>query len=270
MRLVKEFTQFILYLFRSKALLFVLIKNNFKKQYLGSYLGLASAYIQPFMFMLVIWTVFEFGFRTGPTATQVPFALWLLAGMVPWFFISDTISSGVDAVVGNAFLVRKVAFRVSILPLVSIGTSFLVHQGLVLFLIIALLLNGYWPTMYWLQLPFFMILAIMLSIGLTWLTSAIRVFVNDVTSVIGVLMQIGFWATPIFWPIDLVHEKYHYLIKLNPAYYIIDGYRDSFIGNTWFWEKPSWTIYYLGGTSLLLIIGALAFKRLRPHFADVL
>lgn len=251
-------------------LLVVLIKNDFKKQYLGSYLGLAWAYIQPLMFMLVIWTVFELGFRTGPTATGVPFFLWLLAGMVPWFFFFDAIRTGTDAVTSNAFLVKKVAFRVSILPLVNIGSSFLIHLGLVLFLVIALLLHGFLPTLHWLQLPFYMALTILFAMGFSWLTSAIRVFVKDVGSVVAVLLQMGFWLTPIFWSLDLVPQKYHYLIQLNPAYYIVDGYRSSLISQVWFWEKPTWSLYYLAITGFMLISGALVFKRLRPHFGDVL
>lgn len=270
LRYIKELARFAKHIVQSRTLMFALIKNDFKKQYLGSYLGLAWAFIQPLMFMLVIWTVFELGFRIGPTSTGVPFALWLLAGMVPWFFFSDAVRSGADAVTGNAFLVKKVAFRISILPLVNIGSSFLIHLGLVLFLIIALLLNGFWPTLYWLQLPFYIALTILFAMGLSWFTSAIRVFVKDISSVIGVFLQMGFWLTPIFWSLDLVPEKYHYLIKLNPAYYIVDGYRDTFISQVWFWEKPIWSFYYLAMSGVFLILGALVFKRLRPHFADVL
>jgi len=270
MRYLKELGRFIKHLQQNRMLLVVLIKNDFKKQYLGSYLGLAWAYIQPLTFMLVIWTVFELGFRTGPTATGVPFFLWLLAGMVPWFFFFDAIRTGTDAVTSNAFLVKKVAFRVSILPLVNIGSSFLIHLGLVLFLVIALLFYGFWPTLHWLQLPFYMALTILFTMGLSWFTSAIRVFVKDVGSVIAVLLQMGFWLTPIFWSLDLVPQKYHYLIQLNPAYYIVDGYRSSLISQVWFWEKPTWSLYYLAITGFMLILGALVFKRLRPHFGDVL
>ena len=270
LRYIKELARFGKHLVQSRTLMFALIKNDFKKQYLGSYLGLAWAFIQPLMFMLVIWTVFELGFRMGPTSTGVPFFLWLLVGMIPWFFFADSISSGAGSVTGNAFLVKKVAFRISILPLVSIGSSFLIHLGLILFLVAALFLNNYWPTLYWLQLPYYMLLTVLFAMGLSWITSAINVFVKDVGSIIGVLLQMGFWFTPIFWTLDLVPEEYHYLIKLNPAYYIVDGYRDTFIGQVWFWEKVVWTPYYLGATMLVLILGALVFKRLRPHFADVM
>lgn len=270
MRYLKELSRFVKHIFQSRTLIFLLTKNDFKKQYLGSYLGLAWAYIQPLMFMFVIWTVFKIGFRVGPTSTGVPFILWLFSGMVPWFFFSDAVRSGGNAITNNAFLVKKVSFRVSILPLVSIGSSFLIHLGLVLFLIVTLVLHGFWPTVYWIQLPFYMGLTILLVMGLAWLTSSIRVFVKDISSIITVLLQMGFWLTPIFWSLDLVPPKYHYLIQLNPAYYIVDGYRDTFISQAWFWEKSTWSLYYFALSLFVLLLGALVFKRLRPHFGDVL
>lgn len=270
MRYLKEIYRFIRHLFQSRILIFALIKNDFKKQYLGSYLGLAWAFIQPMMFMLVIWGVFELGFRAGNTASGVPFVVWLLAGMVPWLFFSDAIRTGADAVTSNAFLVKKVAFRVGILPLVNIGSSILIHLGLVFFLLVVLLSHGFMPSVYWLQLPFYMLLTVLFTVGLSWTTSAIRVFIKDVASIIAVFLQMGFWLTPIFWSPDLVPQKYQYLIKLNPAYYIVTGYRDSFVSQVWFWEKPMWSAYYLTITILALLLGALIFKRLRPHFGDVL
>lgn len=268
--LAKEILSFLVHIWSSRNLLLSLIIYNFKKQYLGSYFGLAWAYIQPLMFIFVIWTVFEFGFRASPVETGVPFALWLLVGIVPWFFFSNAISLGADAICGHAYLVKKVAFRVSILPLVNIGSAFLINLGLIMILIIVLLLNGFWPTFYWIQLLFYNALIILFAIGLSWLSSSIRVFVKDVTSFIVVFLQMCFWLTPIFWSINLVPEKYHYLIRLNPIYYIIDGYRDTFINQIWFWEKPNWFFYYSAIVIFFLIIGALVFKRLRPHFADIL
>lgn len=270
LRIAKEIYRFLRHILQSRELLATLIKNDFKKQYLGSYLGLAWAFIQPIMFMLVIWVVFAVGFRAADTASGVPFVVWLLAGMVPWLFFLDAIRTGADAVISNAFLVKKVAFRVGVLPLVNIGSSFLIHLGLVFFLLVVLLSHGFMPSLYWLQLPFYMLLTVLFAVGLSWMTSAIRVFIKDVASIIAVFLQMGFWLTPIFWSPDLIPQKYHYLIKLNPAYYIVTGYRDSFVSQVWFWEKPIWSAYYLAITMLALLLGALIFKRLRPHFGDVL
>lgn len=270
MKYIKEFYRFLKHIAQSKELLLTLIKNDFRKQYLGSYLGLIWAFIQPVTFIVVIWFVFEIGFRRGPTTDGTPFFLWLICGMVPWFFISSAFTSGTGAVVNNSFLVKKVAFRVSILPLVEIGSALIIHLALVGFLIVAFLLYGYMPTIYWIQLPFYIFCSIILLLGLSWLTSAIRVFIKDVGQIIAVLMQIGFWATPIFWSIDMIPEKYQWILKLNPAFYIVDGYRNTFIKDSWFWEHQNITLYYFGLSLFFLGLGAIVFKRLRPHFGDVL
>ncbi len=228
------------------------------------------AFIQPLMFMLVIWIVFTYGFRAAPVDENIPFFLWLISGMIPWFFISNALSAGTNAITSNSFLVKKVAFRVSILPLVQIASSLIIHLGLVVFLIIMFLLYGFTPSIYWLQLPYFIICSTLLVLGISWITSAVRVFVKDIDNFIAVLLQIGFWATPIFWNIDMIASGYQWIVKLNPAYYIVQGYRDTLINHTWFWEMQNVTFYFLSITIIFIILGAIVFKRLRPHFGDVL
>lgn len=270
MRYTKEFLRFLKHIYVTRYLLVVLIKNDFRKQYLGSYLGLIWAFIHPLVFISVIWFVFEIGFKAGPVTGDTPFFLWLICGMIPWFFLSNALSSGAGAIVNNSFLVKKVAFRVSILPLVEIGSALIIHICLVGFLMIAFLLYGFKPSLYWLQLPFYILCSILLLLGLSWLTAAIRVFVKDVGQLITVLIQIGFWATPIFWSFNMVPIKYQWIIKLNPAFFIVDGYRNTFINHTWFWEHPKINLYFFVVTIFCLVFGAIVFKRLRPHFGDVL
>ena len=270
MRYIKELYRFLKHIVESRQLLFTLIKNDFKKQYLGSYLGLLWAFIQPITFISVIWFVFEIGFRTGAVTGDTPFFLWLICGMIPWFFFADAVSSGTSAIVANNFLVKKVAFRVGILPLVPIGSAFIIHLFLFILLIVAFLLYGKVPSIYWLQFPYFIACSVLLILGLSWLTSALRVFIKDVGNFVGVILQIGFWATPIFWSLDQVPEKYQYIIKLNPMAYIINGYRDTFVNHVWFWESGKVTLYFWGTTAIILVVGIIVFKRLRPHFGDVL
>jgi ABC-type polysaccharide/polyol phosphate export permease len=237
---------------------------------LGSYLGLLWAFIQPIIFISVIWFVFEIGFRSGVIFGDTPFFLWLICGMIPWFFFADAVSSGTRAIVSNNFLVKKVAFRLSILPLVSISSAFIIHLVLFILLLIAFLLYGKMPSIYWLQAPYFIACTVFLVLGISWLTSAFRVFIKDVGNFITVIIQIGFWATPIFWSRDLVPEKYEYIIEFNPMAYIINGYRDTFINHVWFWENGAVTFYFWGIVAIILVVGIIVFKRLRPHFGDVL
>jgi len=203
-RYIKEFYRFLKHIIESRQLLSTLIKNDFKKQYLGSYLGLVWAFIQPLTFMLVIWFVFTYGFRSAPVHGDTPFFLWLMSGMIPWFFISNALTAGTNAVVSNSFLVKKVAFRVSILPLVPIGSAFLIHLGLIVFLVLMFMLYGFTPSIYWVQLPYFILCSTVLILGISWFTSAVRVFIKDIGNFMAVILQIGFWATPIFWNIDTI------------------------------------------------------------------
>lgn len=270
MRYFKEFYRFIKHIIKSKKLLFTLAYNDFKAQYLGSYLGIFWAILRPSLFILVLWFVFGAGFKAKPTDEGTPFVLWLLCGMIPWFFFAEAVNKGMNAIVSSAYLVRKVAFRVSILPLVKIFSSLGIHLVLVMILIVVFILNGYYPDLYWMQLPYYIFATVILTLGLGWLTSSLRVFIKDIGELIGVVIQFGFWLTPIFWSINSIPEQYHYLIKLNPMIYVVDGFRNTFIYKTWFWENQSETLQFWFTVTTILIVGAIVFKRLRPHFGDVL
>ena len=83
-------------------------------------------------------------------------------------------------------------------------------------------------------------------------------------------MQIAMWMTPIMWNYTMVPDKYLWIFKLNPMYYIVEGYRDSLINKIWFFEKLDYTIYFWGFTVILFLAGITIFKKLKPHFADVI
>ena len=269
MRYIKELYRFFKHIAHSRELLLTLIFNDFKKNYLGSYIGVLWAFIQPMSFIVIIWLVFTFGFRSAPLG-DVPYFLWLSTGMIPWFFFSDALSSATASIVSNSFLVKKVSFRVSILPMVPIGSALIIHLVLVLFLILFFVLYGFNPSLYWLQLPYYIFVTVLLVLGISWITSSAQVFIRDTGHAVTILLQLGFWATPIFWDMQMVPQKYQWIVKLNPAYYIVEGYRDTFINHIWFWEKPYETLYFLGITIFFSAIGAILFRRVRPHFGDVL
>ncbi|MCD6258005.1 MAG: ABC transporter permease [Helicobacteraceae bacterium] len=270
MTLLKHFFFFLSHIFDNHRLIATLIMHDFKRHYLGSYFGLFWAFFQPIVFIAVIWFVFEIGLKAQGATNDTPFALWLICGMVPWFFFVNGLSSGTNAIISNAYLIKKVTFRVSILPLVQIGSALLIHLVLVVLMMGVALLYGFTPTLYWLQLFYYLGCMIVLLLAITWLTSSLRVFIKDIGNMIAVIVQIGFWATPIFWSLELIPQEYRKVIELNPIYYIIEGYRDSLFQNVWFWEKDLLTLYFIVTSVLTLVLGAFVFKKLRPHFGDVL
>ena len=106
---------------------------------------------------------------------------------------------------------------------------------------------------------------------MAWMMASANVFMKDISQVVGIVIQFGFWMTPIVWPASIVPEKYHVYLKINPVYYLVEGYRQSFLFKIPFWEVSLWqTIYFWGLSFLFLFFGIFIFRRLRPHFADVL
>lgn len=267
--MLRHFINFFLDLYRNRALILQLTVRDFKSRFLGSYLGLLWAFINPVVTILIFWFVFQVGFKSAPVG-DYPFILWLMTGIIPWFFIADTLMSGTGAVVENSYLVKKIVFRVSMLPVIKLLSALVVHLFFVLVIFAVFAAYNIYPGLHALQVIYYGFSAIILLLGLTWLTSALMVFLRDVGQVVAMFMQFGFWLTPIFWSMERVPEKYRIYLKLNPIYYITEGYRDSFVHHIWFWEHPVYTGYYWLFTGVVFVLGAVVFARLRPHFADVL
>ena len=256
-------------IFQSKALLWSLTKNEFKQKYVGNILGIFWAFIQPAAMIGIFWFVFQVGFKSKPV-DNFPFILWLVAGMFPWFYFAEGLSTGTNSVQANSFLVKKVVFRVSLLPIIPLLSALSIHIFFIFFMFAMFMYYGYSPEIYWVQLIYYVFATSVLLLGLSWLTSSIVIFFKDIGQFVSIIVQFGFWLTPIFWSLKMVPEEYHWIINLNPMAYIIDGYRNSMIYHKWFWEDMNFTIYFWLCTIIIFFLGGFTFKKLRPHFSDVL
>lgn len=269
MNYFKMLYRFLKDIYKSKRLLIDLAKNDFKSRYMNNYLGILWAFVQPTVMIVIFWFVFQVGFKAVPV-DNFPFILWLMAGMIPWLFFAESLQSSVQSILSNSFLVKKVVFRVSLLPIIQIISAYIIHIFFVFFLFCMFMCYGYMPNIYWLQIPYYMFCTIVLVLGLSWFNSSVVVFFRDLGQIINMMIQFGFWLTPIFWSMKILPQEYHNIIKFNPAYYIIEGYRDSLIYNVWFWKKVDLSINFWFIAIALFFLGAVVFRKLRPHFADVL
>lgn len=255
-------------IWKSKRLLFDLAKNDFKMKYLGNTLGILWAFLQPTALILLFWFVFEIGFKSKPMQ-DVPFILWLLSGLIPWFFFAESWQNATMSILDNTFLVKKVVFRVALLPIVKLMSAFVIHLFFLVFTIAIFAYYDFLPSLYWLQIFYYLFATIVLVLGLSWITASVVIFFRDLGQIVGMLLQFGFWFTPVIWSISIMPEEYIDLIQLNPVYYLVQGYRESLIEQKLFWENDL-TLYFWFVTLLILTIGIFTFKRLKPHFADVL
>ena len=256
-------------LFKRRFLIYTLVKRDFQNQYTGSYFGLIWNFIQPVAFIFILWFVLSTGFnmKSGNGLNQI---FWLVSGMISWLYFSDVFSASTQIVQQYSFLIKKVDFSLGILPIVKILSSFINHLIFILLTFIFGLIAGITPSFYWIQILYYSAALQVFLLGLCWFTSSTAIFVKDVSNVVVILVQFGFWLTPVFWNADIVPSQFHWFIKLNPLAYIVTGYRDSLIYQIPFWDKPLQTVYFWLFSLIILFAGALVFKRLRPHFAEVI
>lgn len=253
----------------NKRLTVYLAKNDMKNKFAGSYLGIFWAFVQPVITILLYWFVFQIGLRSGDVG-DVPFVLWLMAGLIPWFFFNEAVMNSTNCFIEYNYLVKKVVFNIDILPVVKIGSALFIHVFFLMVLLGVYTVFGFFPGWISVQLLYYSFGMLTLVLGISYLTSAIAVFFKDTTQLIGVFMQIGVWVTPIMWNYNMLNRNMQIFMKLNPMFYIVNGYRTTLIEQQPFWEMPSQTIYFWCVVILVNIMGTNVYKRLKPHFADSL
>lgn len=259
-------------LFQSRHLIWKLSKNDFKKRYAGSYLGALWAMVQPVVTIVMYYIVFEVIMGSGrPTANDdIPYVLFLTAGLVPWFYFSEALQNGTNAMLEYTYLVKKVVFKISIIPIIKIIAATFIHVFFALVLLLIAAIYGYTPSIYTIQLIYYSFCLFVFVLGLCYTTCAVMVFFRDLAQIINILLQIGMWATPILWDIQTISPKAAMLVKINPLVYIVNGYRSTIFEKSWFYEDFYSTMYFWIITVVIFGMGALVFKRLKIHFADVL
>lgn len=259
-------------LFQSRHLIWKLAKNDFKKRYAGSYMGALWAMLQPVVTIALYYVVFDkiMGNSINRGTGDVPFVLFLTAGLVPWFYFSEALNSGTNALLEYNYLVKKVVFKISVLPIIKIIAATFIHVFFVCVMLVVAAVYGYYPTIYTLQVIYYSICLFLFVLALSYTTCSIVVFFRDLSQIINIGLQIGMWVTPIMWNLNLLDDKWVVILKLNPLVYIVNGYRSAVYGREWFFRDFFSTMYFWIITIVIFGIGAMIFKRLKVHFADVL
>lgn len=267
--LLRGFAQFFAVLYQRRSLIVEMAKRDISSQHIGSLLGFFWTFVNPLIMIFILWFVFSFGFKSVPKG-NVPFVVWLTAGMCIWNSFVEVVNGATASIISNPHLVKKIVFPLSILPVTKLVGSFVTHLIFLVFLVLLIVFQGLSFSYYWFQALYYFIAMGVLALGLGWITSSVNVFARDTAQIVGVGMQIGFWGTPIFWDLSIIPEQYQFFVKLNPMFYIVQGYRDSFIYSVPFWTHWQMMFYFWSVTGIIFILGAIIFLRLRPHFADVL
>jgi ABC-type polysaccharide/polyol phosphate export permease len=269
--LIKNTIYFVREIFSNSYALRTLVIRDFQSRYLASYIGLPWAFIQPSAYILVVWFAFSVGLRTGNTSAGTPFAAWLMVAMIPWLFISQTMQVSSKSLAEYSYLIKKTKINAAVIPLIKVLSGLMVHIVLIVLIMLILIFNyKIYPSIYWIQIFYYMFATIVVLTGISWFVAAIDVFMSDMGHLVTVLSTMLFWATPIIWPYAMLEGNLKYIALLNPFFYITEGYRYTFLQEKWFFQFAEMNIFFWSVTFVVFIAGALTFRKLKPEFGDVL
>ena len=252
-----------------RSLILSMAMQEMRYRYAGTVAGFVWTIINPLATVLVFWFIFSVGFKIQPV-NDIPFVVLFFCAYIPWLTFSETLSANTRSIVGHAYLVKKIVFPVEILVVVNLVASLISHGAMLVILSIVMATNGIGFSLYNLQFIYYLGALMLFSLGMGWFFSALNVFFRDTEQIISVMLNLWFWLTPIVWIIDMIPEQYQFIIKINPMYYVAEGYRFSFIYHTPFWDLYRWSGYFWLACLLTFIVGGLVFRKLKPEFADVL
>lgn len=249
---------------RNLNLLYQLIRRDFSVRFTGSALGLTWAVLQPLSLVFLYWFVFTFMIPVGPATSNGRYVYFLIAGLIPWIGFNEGIMRATSSIVDNAALVRKLAFRSELLVLVPNASAIIFEMiGLVLFLIF-LSATGSFPRMLWL-LPIPLACQFALQAGIGWFLAAIFVFFRDLSQILGFLLSIIFYLSPILYEVS---PRFVHFFNWNPLTPLLGLFRSALLGSA---LPPALSIVFLVVIAAVVFIGGLSFfRRTQATLADLI
>lgn len=256
-----------------------LAKADLLKTYRGASLGWLWAIVKPSITIFVYFFAFSVGIRSAAKPTiggdgrEYEFFLWLIGGIIPWFYVSEMMTQGTDCIKKYSYLVTKMRFPVSTIPtFVSLSKMF-VNISLTLAIIVIYCCYGHFPSVYYLQLIYYMICQFLFFTAFSLFNSTLSVISKDYGNLIKSLTTAVFWLSGIMWNISSVNNgTIRKILRLNPVTYICSGYRDCYIYRKWFWDESNYqsTIAFFGVLLVMWAVSLYMYNKTRKDLPDVL
>lgn len=245
-----------------------LLKTNIKKEirgkYKGSWLGVLWTFLNPLLMLVVYAFVFPYILRVNVDN----YTIFMIVALIPWNFFTTAIQSGTGSVVANGNILKKVYFPREIIP-ISITTSQLVNFLITcIIMAVFIIFSGVGFSVHALLFPLLVLIQYILILGLTFILSALTVFVRDIDHFVSVILMLGFYATPIVYQGEMLPKKFQIFLKLNPMAQLVEAYRSIL----YYHRMPDITMLVIWGLGsvALLVVGYLIFKKLEKSFVEEL
>ncbi len=256
--------------------IFKLSIADLKKTYTGAALGWAWAVIKPVVTIFVYWFAIAIGLRQGGDVDGVPYILWLICGIISWFYMGDSITGGTDCIRRYSYLITKMKYPVTTIPTHTNLSRFFVHIIICVIVILIFCVSGYTPPIQIVQLPIYMLLMFLFFNAWSLFAGLVSAMSRDFANLVKAFNVAVFWLSGVLWNIENVKDSpmIYRILMLNPITFICYGYRICFIeganGGTWFFEQPKRLLYFLCWYLILVLLSFWAYKKLRKEIPDVL
>ena len=251
-------------LYNYRELLKTSVKKEIRGKYKNSFLGVLWSFLNPLLQILVYAIVFPLILKNN----EENYVIFLCCGLIPWTFFSTAITRAAFTMIENGNIIKKVYFPREILP-ISIATSEAINFLISTIIIIAfVLIYGVGVTQFILYYPIIFIVQYILILGISFIVSSITVYVRDLQHLIGVALQLLFYATPIVYNANTIPENFKWILNLNPMTYVINAYRDIFYNQV---APDVKSLLIVAGIMIAIcIVGYMIFNKLQKGFAEEL
>ncbi|WP_455540006.1 ABC transporter permease [Terrisporobacter sp.] len=235
-----------------------------------SYLGFLWNILGPLIQIGTYWFVFGIGIRNGKPINGVPYMQWMLSGIIVWFFVSACLKKGTSAIHSKANVISKIKFPTSILVTTVVVSELFDHIIMIGIALILLLLQGFRPSIENLQLIYYMFCCVTFCISFGLVFSVLNMMTRDVKKFVTSTMRMLFYVTPILWTMENLPKSIQYVMKCNPIYYLVQGYRSSLFPTSGFGPDLTTTIIFWIINISLFSIGSILTYRNRYKFIDLM
>ena len=249
-----------------------LAKADLIKTYSGSAFGWAWALVKPTVLIFVLWFALGLGLRLGGKMNDYPFLLWLIAGLIPWFYMDEMLLQGANSLRQYNYLVTKMRFPIATIPtFVGISKTY-VHLFLVGLMTLVFLAYGYKPDIYMLQIPLYMLCMVFFFIAWAQFASILTCMSKDFYNLVGAATQALFWMSGILYNVHNMEVPFWLktFLLFNPITFITNGYRNTFIYKIWIWEEPRVLLYFFIMLFIMSCLALWAYRKLYKEIPDVL
>lgn len=248
--------------------IFSIAKYEILAENRDSKLGMFWSIITPFIQILSYWFAFGLGIRGGQAVDGVQYINWMLVGICCWFFISASIRNGTNSIHGKANIITKIKFPVSIFPTISIVKELFNHFIMIILVYLYIVINGIRVNRYNLQLIYYIFCGAVFSISISLVLSVLNMFSRDVKKAVNASIRLLTFVTPILWTMDKLPLSIQKLMRYNPIYYLVDGYRDSLLFYNSVFDKSTETIIFWIIVCILFTSGSILMYKFKHKFID--